>query len=80
MWCYRLGHGHPGMLGMDEYTPRVVEGLAACFVNQIAAGKEHTVVSTCDGEVWAFGKASYGRLGTGQSIKDAVSPVLVGVF
>ncbi|XP_062896415.1 inhibitor of Bruton tyrosine kinase isoform X2 [Mobula hypostoma] len=64
---YTCGHGQGGRLGHgDEQTylvPRMVEGLASHRCSWVAAAKDHTVVLTEDGSVYAFGLNTYNQLG-----------------
>ncbi|XP_072355904.1 inhibitor of Bruton tyrosine kinase isoform X2 [Scyliorhinus torazame] len=64
---YTCGHGQGGRLGHgDEQTylvPRMVEGLANHHCSQVAAAKDHTIVLTEDGSVFAFGLNTYKQLG-----------------
>ncbi|XP_067882780.1 inhibitor of Bruton tyrosine kinase [Heterodontus francisci] len=64
---YTCGHGQGGRLGHgDEQTylvPRMVEGLASHRCSQVAAAKDHTIVLTEDGSVYAFGLNTYNQLG-----------------
>ncbi|XP_078068592.1 inhibitor of Bruton tyrosine kinase isoform X2 [Mustelus asterias] len=64
---YTCGHGQGGRLGHgDEQTylvPRMVEGLANHRCSQVAAAKDHTIVLTEDGSVFAFGLNTYNQLG-----------------
>ncbi|GCC27162.1 hypothetical protein chiPu_0005584 [Chiloscyllium punctatum] len=64
---YTCGHGQGGRLGHgDEQTylvPRLVESLASHRCSQVAAAKDHTVVLTEDGSVYAFGLNTYYQLG-----------------
>ncbi|XP_037699224.1 inhibitor of Bruton tyrosine kinase isoform X2 [Choloepus didactylus] len=64
---YTCGHGPGGRLGHgDEQTcliPRLVEGLSGHNCCQVAAAKDHTVVLTEDGCVYAFGLNIFHQLG-----------------
>ncbi|XP_078255950.1 inhibitor of Bruton tyrosine kinase isoform X2 [Rhinoraja longicauda] len=64
---YTCGHGQGGRLGHgDEETyliPRMVEGLASHRCSWVAAAKDHTIVLTEDGSVYAFGLNTYNQLG-----------------
>ena len=55
----QLGHGGVD----DEILPREVEGLVGMKVLQVAAGGVHTVICSCEGDVWTFGNGEYGQLG-----------------
>ena len=57
-----------GQLGMgdteDSMLPRHVTALSGKTVIDVAAGAEHSIVCTSDGEVYSFGWNRYGNLGT----------------
>eukprot|EP00877_Chromochloris_zofingiensis_P008815 jgi/Chrzof1/4187/Cz14g02070.t1 len=55
----QLGHGNTS----DVLSPKLVEGLKCKVVTSIAAGAEHTVAATQDGEVYSWGWGRYGNLG-----------------
>lgn len=63
--CGRLGHGSE----LSVSVPKVVE--AAYFggvgAAQVSCGREHTMVVTLEGNLYGFGWAEAGRLGTGDS-------------
>ena len=44
-------------------TPTLVEGLRSTLVTQVACAENHSLVLSREGEVWAWGRARYGRLG-----------------
>lgn len=69
----QLGHGDSA----DSKLPKVVEGLAGHHVVDVACGKEHTLVLTAQGKVFAFGYDQYGQLGQGQSSRYQKAPVAV---
>ncbi|XP_061919582.1 inhibitor of Bruton tyrosine kinase-like [Entelurus aequoreus] len=64
---FTCGHGQGGRLGHgDEQTylvPRMVEGLMSHHCSQVAAAKDHTVVLTEEGYVYAFGLNTFHQLG-----------------
>ncbi|XP_028985270.1 inhibitor of Bruton tyrosine kinase [Betta splendens] len=64
---FTCGHGQGGRLGHgDEQTyliPRMVEGLMSHHCSQVAAAKDHTVVLTEEGYVYAFGLNTFNQLG-----------------
>lgn len=43
----------------------------------VAAGEAHTLALTCDGEVYSWGRGTFGRLGTGREADEHV-PTAVG--
>ncbi|XP_013923032.1 PREDICTED: inhibitor of Bruton tyrosine kinase isoform X3 [Thamnophis sirtalis] len=64
---YTCGHGQGGRLGHgDEQTcliPRLVESLVGHQCSQVAAAKDHTLVLTEDGCLYAFGINTFHQLG-----------------
>ena len=60
-WGGPLGHGDEE----DQHEPKVIEALLGVRVVAIAAGDEHSMVLTDEGEVLSFGNGQYGRLGHG---------------
>lgn len=70
---YKLGHGAE----QDCFEPRRVEGLGNMFIKKIACGQYHmAAIEECYGGMYAWGKGSYGCLGTG-SDKTELAPVKV---
>jgi len=65
-----LGYNNP----IDRNTPRQVPG--ATNVIAVAAGSEHSLYLTSDGQLWAFGRNNLGQLGLGNTT-DQLSPVKV---
>lgn len=67
---FTFGRNQNGQLGLgdtaDVLAPRRVADLAGVRVTGVAGGAEHSVVSTADGEVHAFGWGRYGNLGDGE--------------
>jgi len=59
-WYGRLGHG---VEDEDVLVPRVVEELEGKKCGDLAAGDDHTVICTEDGEVYTFGYGGLGKLG-----------------
>ena len=61
----------PNALGIGRKsacpTATLVTALQSTPVQQIAAGKEHCLALTRSGELWAWGKGEFGRLGLGGS-------------
>ena len=76
------GRGADGQLGTggrdDMLTPtRVPKGLfGGARVKMAACGKDHTLVLTEVGRMWAFGCGFYGQLGTGDE-DDRTTPAQV---
>eukprot|EP00775_Hariotina_reticulata_P006154 gene6154-6391_t len=71
----QLGHGNTG----DLLAPRLVEDLKGRSVSSVAAGAEHSVVATSDGQVYAWGWGRYGNLGDGDRV-DRHSPARVAAL
>jgi alpha-tubulin suppressor-like RCC1 family protein len=72
-----LGHGNKTHLGFPKQVAFFER--QKLKVNQIAAGRYHTVVLTEGGHVYTWGRGSYGTLGTGSTAKE-LSPVLVNTL
>lgn len=49
----------------DELSPTCVSSLLGIRIEGVAAGLWHTVCSSSDGDVYAFGGNQFGQLGTG---------------
>lgn len=49
----------------DELSPTCVSSLLGIHIEGIAAGLWHTVCTSADGDVYAFGENQFGQLGTG---------------
>jgi alpha-tubulin suppressor-like RCC1 family protein len=65
------GQNNFGQLGIGSsdttahYTPETVQGIPASFtVSTIEIGTGHVCASSTAGEVWCWGRFTYGRLGT----------------
>lgn len=56
----------PGAQRQNAYRPQLVTDLSNLNVRLIAAGTAHTLALTYEGEVWAWGLSTCGRLGVGQ--------------
>jgi hypothetical protein len=59
----QLGHGGPG----KEAVPRLIEALNHMVVKQVAAGADHSMVLTRDGDVFTWGREYFGQLGHGNT-------------
>jgi alpha-tubulin suppressor-like RCC1 family protein len=81
---YSWGANNYGQLGNnDRYTERsspvsVVGGLTKWC--QISAGAYHSLGVRTNGTAWAWGRASYGRLGDGTTISRCSPVSVVGGF
>ena len=77
---YSWGEGDDGKLGHGNKTscdrPRVIEALRGKDITFIACGGAHSAAITATGELYAWGKGRYGRLGHGDS-EDQTRPKLV---
>jgi len=49
----------------DELSPTCVSSLLGIQIEGVAAGLWHTVCTSADGDVYAFGGNQFGQLGTG---------------
>jgi alpha-tubulin suppressor-like RCC1 family protein len=58
-----LGHGGTG----NEVVPRLIEALSGVAVKQVAAGGQHLMVLTRDGDVFTWGWGRLGQLGHGNT-------------
>lgn len=80
VWTW--GRGEYGRLGLGDrhggskLRPQKVGGaLQGVRVVQAACGGSHTAALTEHGHIFTWGRASFGRLGTGTLTRDALSPV-----
>ncbi|KAM0861517.1 hypothetical protein ACQ4PT_045837 [Festuca glaucescens] len=46
-------------------------------VSAVAAGEAHTLALTCNGEVYSWGRGTFGRLGTGREADEQVPTAVV---
>lgn len=67
-----MGHGET----TDVFLPRSVSALQGKVVQNVACGDTHTLVTTDDGVLYAFGRNQNGQLGLGNN-DDAVFPRVV---
>jgi alpha-tubulin suppressor-like RCC1 family protein len=51
-----------------------VHGLGEHPIVQVAAGGTHTLALSTQGRMYVWGRASFGRLGTGSEQQDLYSP------
>jgi len=77
---YSLGDGRHGKLGQGNtencYSPKPVALPPSQSVVQVAVGKQHSLILTGNGNVYAFGQGMLGALGT-SSCEDQHKPVCV---
>eukprot|EP00301_Raphidiophrys_heterophryoidea_P019754 c4614_g1_i1.p1 GENE.c4614_g1_i1~~c4614_g1_i1.p1 ORF type:complete len:214 (+),score=44.31 c4614_g1_i1:2-643(+) len=71
--CGQLGHGDTE----THRTPQKVAALQPFRVIEIAAGAEHSIAVTLDGNAWVWGKCADGQLGLG-SEENVLVPTHVG--
>jgi alpha-tubulin suppressor-like RCC1 family protein len=68
----QLGHGGKESLAV----PRVVDGIEGAVVG-MACGTTHSLVTTAEGRVLAFGSGGSGRLGLGAGVEEALTPTAI---
>jgi hypothetical protein len=68
----QLGHGDKEILAV----PRVVGGIEGAVVG-MAGGFSHSIVTTIDGRVLAFGSGESGRLGLGVGVEEVLTPTAI---
>ena len=73
--CGQLGHAKEVVT--SPRPTRVLGALASEDVVEVAAGREHTLVSTASGRLYSFGYGAYGQLGLPAS-GDALEPRVLG--
>ena len=81
---YAWGDGSSGQLGLGIYglgnkhvhVPRVVGGIGGAVVG-MAGGDRHSLVTTAEGRVLAFGLGVDGRLGLGAGVITALTPTVI---
>ncbi|XP_023645878.1 protein RCC2 [Capsella rubella] len=75
--CYTWGRNEKGQLGHGDMIqrdrPTVVSGLSKHKIVKAAAGRNHTVVVSDDGQSRAFGWNKHGQLGLGSAKNGFVS-------
>ena len=57
-------------------VPRVVGGLGGAVVG-ISGGGRHSLVTTAEGRVLAFGYGGRGQLGLGAGVEEALTPTAI---
>jgi alpha-tubulin suppressor-like RCC1 family protein len=77
---YAWGQGDSGQLGHGgkEHlaVPRVMDGIEGAMVG-MACGDAHSLVTTAEGHVLAFGSGRNGRLGLGAEVTEALTPTAI---
>lgn len=80
---YSFGRGQSGQLGLgsinDSMTPQLVTALQDKHIVRVACGAEHSVCSTDDGNVFAWGWGRYGNLGDGETVDRHVPTKVIGL-
>ncbi|KAL1503593.1 hypothetical protein AB1Y20_012070 [Prymnesium parvum] len=80
---YSWGDGSHGRLGHGDQTsvhlPRQISTLKSKRVKTAAAGEEHSVIATVEGDVFSWGSGSFGKLGHGEP-SDEGTPRQVHAF
>ena len=56
--------------------PRVVDGIVGAMVG-MASGYHHSLVTTVEGRVVAFGRGASGCLGLGAGVTEALTPTAI---
>ena len=68
---YTLGSGVMGQLGhgntKGDEEPKLVQTLANRAIAQVACGRAHSLALTAEGDVYSWGAADEGQLGTGRT-------------
>ena len=72
---YSWGEGTNGRLGHGDQTtvaePRLLSSLKGKMVVAAAAGEEHSLAAASDGEMFAWGSGSFGKLGLGDPTDES---------
>ena len=78
LWTW--GQGRNGQLGhggnKNLTVPRVVGGIEGAVVG-MAGGLYHSLVTTAEGRVMAFGSGPNGQLGLGAGVQQALTPTAI---
>ena len=73
-WGYgfygKLGHGDQ----QNQQLPKKVEALAGRCVAAVSAGSDHSLATTADGSVFAWGEGDAGCLGHGEDLSHQLLP------
>lgn len=80
-YLYSWGRGYEGQLGLSEIieiasVPKYVKFFHGKFVTQIAAGSFYSLAITDDGNMYSWGEARMGQLGTGKH-QDVRTPAQI---
>ncbi|KAL2583290.1 hypothetical protein GLYMA_14G066000v4 [Glycine max] len=75
-----FGWGLYGQCGQgitdDELSPTCVSSILGIHIERVAAGLWHTVCTSADGDVYAFGENQFGQLGTGADQAETLPRLL----
>jgi alpha-tubulin suppressor-like RCC1 family protein len=74
-YCGHNEHGEGG-LG-NKATQLFFEQLSVSGIKKVACGKDHTLLLTTDGKVYACGRNDHGQLGLGSGVDEALYPTYV---
>lgn len=81
---FAFGLGEHGQLGLssctDALSPMRVTALSALKIATTSCGGQHSCFVTDDGMVFACGKGTRGRLGTGDSLQRTVPEIVRGLL
>jgi alpha-tubulin suppressor-like RCC1 family protein len=77
-WGENTTYGQLGIGNTTNYSSPKQVGALLTWSN-IAAGRNHTVVSKTDGTIWSWGRNTQGQLGLGNTTNYS-SPVQVGAL
>ncbi|XP_015126576.1 probable E3 ubiquitin-protein ligase HERC4 isoform X2 [Diachasma alloeum] len=79
---FSWGSNSDGQLGLNSQTPleespRMVKGLGARVIVQMACGLKHGLALTNNGELYSWGSNAEGQLGLGTDTKSELKPKLI---
>ena len=72
----KLGHGDE----QRQLLPKKVEAFAGRRVVAVSAGAFHSLATTADGDVYAWGQGEYGCLGHGEDRSNQLLPKKIEVW
>lgn len=75
------GHNEYGEGGLgDKYARHYFDQLSMRNIKKVACGKDHSLLLTLDGRVYACGRNTYGQLGLGSGVTEALYPTRVSAL
>eukprot|EP00049_Salpingoeca_infusionum_P016592 m.341151 g.341151 ORF g.341151 m.341151 type:complete len:2062 (+) comp16109_c0_seq1:159-6344(+) len=78
---YVCGHGHSGRLGTgsesSSLVPTIPSSLRSIKVAHVAAGRDHSLLTSHSGTLYAMGSNKQGQLGIGGGMSKSTQPVAV---